>query len=36
LEKTYSKRSRQQLTDTELLDFLRFLEAQPSPGQVPF
>ncbi|NEQ27231.1 MAG: hypothetical protein F6K28_51140 [Microcoleus sp. SIO2G3] len=36
LEKTYSKRSRQQLTDTELLDFLRFLESQPSPGQSPF
>jgi hypothetical protein len=35
LEKTYGKRSRQQLTDTELLDFLRFLETQPSPGQAP-
>lgn len=36
LEKTYAKRSRQQLTDSELLDFLRFLESQPSPGQSPF
>lgn len=36
LEKTYGKRSRQQLTDTELLDFLQFLESQPSPGQSPF
>ncbi|MBD2092828.1 hypothetical protein H6F67_23540 [Microcoleus sp. FACHB-1515] len=36
LEKTYGKRSRQQLTDTELLDFLKFLESQSSPGQSPF
>jgi hypothetical protein len=30
LQRTYNKRSRQQLTDSELLDFLRYLEAQPS------
>ncbi|NJL22001.1 MAG: hypothetical protein HC895_16205 [Leptolyngbyaceae cyanobacterium SM1_3_5] len=36
LEKTYGKRSRQQLTDAELLDFLKFLESQSSPGQSPF
>jgi hypothetical protein len=29
LEQTYGKRSRQQLTDTELLDFLHYLESQP-------
>jgi hypothetical protein len=31
LEKAYGKRSRQQLTDPELLDFLSYLESQPSP-----
>lgn len=31
LKQAYGKRSRQQLTDPELLDFLRYLEAQPSP-----
>jgi hypothetical protein len=29
LEQTYGKRSRQQLTDEELLDFLHYLESQP-------
>ncbi|MGJ3254505.1 MAG: hypothetical protein ACFE0J_25735 [Elainellaceae cyanobacterium] len=33
LQKAYGKRSRQQLSDTELLDFLEFLEAQPSPSE---
>ncbi len=32
LEKTYSKRSRHDLTDDELLEFLLFLETQPTPG----
>lgn len=36
LEQVYGKRSRQQLTDAELLDFLSYLEAQPSPSQTPF
>jgi hypothetical protein len=36
LEQTYGKRSRQQLTDSELLDFLHYLESQPSPNQSPF
>lgn len=31
LLQTYGKRSRQLLTDTELLDFLRYLEVQPTP-----
>lgn len=31
LIKTYSKRSRVLLTEEELLDFLRYLEAQPTP-----
>lgn len=31
LEKTYGKRSRHDLTDEELLEFLLFLETQPSP-----
>jgi hypothetical protein len=30
LEKTYSKRSRQHLTDTELIEFLDYLTAQPA------
>ena len=32
LEKVYGKRSRQHLTDPELLDFLMYLEAQPTPN----
>jgi hypothetical protein len=31
LQQTYNKRSRQQLTDDELLDFLKYLQTQPSP-----
>ncbi|WP_171974663.1 hypothetical protein [Leptolyngbya sp. 'hensonii'] len=31
LKATYGKRSRQHLTDEELLDFLHYLQAQPSP-----
>lgn len=31
LQKVYGKRSRQQLTDPELIDFLRYLESQPNP-----
>ena len=31
LEKTYSKRSRHDLSDEELMDFLLYLEGQPSP-----
>jgi len=31
---TYKKRSRQLLTDAELLDFLRYLEKQPTPSLV--
>jgi hypothetical protein len=30
LEKTYSKRSRQHLTDAELIEFLDYLTAQPA------
>lgn len=33
LEDTYSKRSRQQLTDPELFDFLSYLQTLPSPGE---
>lgn len=36
LKRTYGKRSRQELDDAELLDFLRYLEAQPLPMQTPF
>lgn len=36
LEETYNKRSRQQLTDDELLAFLAYLQSQPSPSQSPF
>ncbi len=36
LKRTYGKRSRQELEDAELLDFLRYLELQPSPMQTPF
>lgn len=32
LEKTFSKRSRQQLTDEEILTFLLYLESQPTPS----
>ncbi|QLL29993.1 hypothetical protein D3A95_06045 [Thermosynechococcus sichuanensis E542] len=32
----YGKRSRQQLTDEELLDFLHFLQRQPSAGEPSF
>ncbi|HSM80246.1 MAG TPA: hypothetical protein VLS96_01105 [Nodosilinea sp.] len=32
LEKTYGKRSRHDLTDEELLQFLLYLETQPAPG----
>jgi hypothetical protein len=33
LEKTYSKRSRQHLTDAELIEFLDYLTAQPASGK---
>ena len=33
LEQTYQKRSRQQLSDEELLAFLLYLESQPSPSE---
>jgi hypothetical protein len=36
LEQTYNKRSRAQLTDDELLDFLKFLKSHPSANQAPF
>lgn len=36
LKRTYGKRSRQELDDAELLDFLKYLENQPSPMQTPF
>lgn len=36
LKRTYGKRSRQELSDEELLDFLRYLETQPSPSESPF
>jgi hypothetical protein len=36
LKRTYGKRSRQELDDAELLDFLRYLETQPAPMQTPF
>lgn len=36
LKRTYGKRSRQELDDTELIDFLRYLEFQPSPSESPF
>jgi hypothetical protein len=32
LEKTYGKRSRHDLTDDELLEFLLYLETQSPPG----
>ncbi len=36
LKRTYGKRSRQELDDAELLDFLHYLESQPSTLQTPF
>ncbi|NJO78987.1 MAG: hypothetical protein HC827_11000 [Cyanobacteria bacterium RM1_2_2] len=36
LKRTYGKRSRQELDDAELLDFLRYLETQPAAMQTPF
>jgi hypothetical protein len=36
LKRTYGKRSRQELEDSELLDFLNYLEAQPMPANAPF
>jgi hypothetical protein len=36
LQRTYNKRSRQQLTDDELLDFLNYLQSEPSPGELAF
>ncbi len=36
LQATYSKRSRKQLTEDELLDFLNYLKAQPTPDESPF
>ena len=36
LEQTYNKRSRQQLTDEELLEFLHYLQSQPLPEEPPF
>ncbi len=36
LQKTYDKRSRQQLTDEELLEFLGYLQSQPSKDEPPF
>lgn len=36
LQQAYGKRSRQQLTDEELLDFLHYLKAQPSPHEPSF
>ncbi|AFY65218.1 hypothetical protein [Geitlerinema sp. PCC 7407] len=36
LQRTYGKRSRQQLTDEELLAFLRHLESLPSSEESPF
>ncbi len=36
LKRTYSKRSRQELSETELYDFLDYLKTQPTLGQTPF
>ena len=35
LKQRYSKTSRQQLTDNELLEFLAYLESQPTPNKLP-
>jgi hypothetical protein len=36
LQRTYNKRSRQQLTDEELLDFLNYLQSESVPGELAF
>jgi hypothetical protein len=36
LQKSYGKSTRQELDDTELLDFLKYLELQPSSSESPF
>lgn len=36
LQRTYNKRSRQQLTDEELVDFLNYLKTYPAADDVPF
>jgi hypothetical protein len=36
LQRTYGKRSRQQLTDEELLEFLYYLQSQPSDDEPSF
>lgn len=36
LKQTYSKRSRQELNEDELYDFLNYLKGQSSPSQSPF
>lgn len=36
LQRTYGKRSRQQLTDEELLEFLYYLQSQPSTNEPSF
>ncbi len=36
LQQIYGKRSRQQLTDEELLEFLQYLQVQPSPDEPLF
>jgi hypothetical protein len=36
LQETYGKRTRQELTQAELLDFLSYLKALPSKAQLPF
>ena len=35
LEQTYGKRSRHELSDSEMLSFLTYLESQPTPNQLP-
>ncbi len=35
LEETYGKRSRHDLSDTEMLSFLSYLESQPTPNHLP-
>ncbi len=35
LKQKYSKTSRQQLTDDELLEFLEYLKSQPTPNRLP-
>lgn len=36
LKRTYGKRSRQELDDSELMDFLQYLETLPSSSESPF